>query len=267
MDVAKMPPEHLCRPKRQVRGWRPAVRQAILRKVAIEEYLTMQSEAPYDADMPPLRLLVWVPVLLLSGCMQHRNMPLLQAARQGDTQALRALLSQGADPNQKDGGGLTALILSARTGSIPAVEELLQHGADPNLRGGVNGWTPLMHAVHKNQPGAAQALLDGGAQVDSRGRSGETALMMAAGYGYTPIVELLLERGANPRAATPDGYNVLAAALGGVPDIDRFTLGSCQAATVRALKRKDPSLRLPDNLWARAAQASAGVAKLLGCPY
>src|ERR1022692_4301749 len=82
-----------------------------------------------------------------------------------------------------------------------------------------------------------------------------------------PLVELLLERGANPRAATPDGYNVLAAALGGSPDIDHFTLGSCQAATVRALKRKDPSLHLPDNLWARVAQLSGGVAKLRGCPY
>jgi ankyrin repeat protein len=153
----------------------------------------------YDADMPPSRLLVWMPILLLSGCAHHRDIPLLQAAGQGDTQALQALLSQGADANQKDAGGLTALILSVRAGAAPAVEALLRHGADPNLRGGVNGWTPLMHAVHKNQLGAAQALLDGGAQVDSRGRSGETALMMAAGYGYTPLVELLLDRGANPR--------------------------------------------------------------------
>jgi len=222
---------------------------------------------PYDADMPPLRLVFWMSVPLLSGCTLHRDNPLLQAARQGDTQALQALLSRGADPNQKDAGGLTALILSARAGAVPAVETLLRHGADPDLRGGVNAWTPLMHAVHKNQFGAAQALLDGGAPVDSRGRSGETALMMAAGYGYTPIVELLLEHGANPRAATPDGYNVLAAALGGVPDIDRFTLGSCQAATVQALKRKDPSLHLPDNLWARVAQFWGGVAKLRGCAY
>jgi len=203
--------------------------------------------------MPPLKLLLCIPALLLSGCTQRH--------------AQQALVSHGADPHQKDAAGITALILSARAGAVPAIETLLRQGAEPNLRGGVNNWTPLMHAVHKNQLGAAQALLDGGAQVDSRGRSGETALMMAAGYGYTPLVELLLERGANPRAATPDGYNVLAAALGGVPDIDRFTLGSCQAATVQALKRKDPSLRLPDNLWSRVAQFSAGLAKLRGCPY
>jgi uncharacterized protein len=217
--------------------------------------------------MPSSRLLGCLPLLLLPACAQHRGNPLLEAAGKGDTQAVQTLLSHGADPNRKDAGGLTALIVSVRAGCVPAVEMLLRHGADPNLRGGVNGWTPLMHAVHKNQPGAAQALLDGGAQVDSRGRSGETALMMAAGYGYTPLVELLLERGANPRAETADGYNVLAAAMGGVPDIDHFTLGSCQAATVHALKSKDPALRLPDNLWARVAQFWGGVAKLRGCAY
>jgi uncharacterized protein len=206
-------------------------------------------------------------LLLLSSCTPHREIPLVQAAQRGDTQTVKALLSHGADPNQKDASGLTALILSVRAGAAPAVDMLLRHGADPNLRAGVNGWTPLMHAVHRNQLGAARALLDAGAQVDNRGRSAETALMMAAGYGYTPLVELLLERGADPRAATPDGYNVLAAAMGGVPDIDHFTLGSCQAAAVHALKRKDPSLHLPDNLWARVAQFWGGVAKLRGCSY
>jgi ankyrin repeat protein len=194
-------------------------------------------------------------------------MPLLQAAYRGDAPTLESLLSQGADPNQKDTERITALILGARGGCVPAIAALLRHGADPNLRGGVRGWTPLMHAIHKNQAGAAEALLDGGAQVDSRSRFGETALMMAAGYGYTPLVELLLERGANPRAAAADGSNVLAVALGGVPDPDRFTLGHCQADTVHALQRKDPSLRLPDNLWARVAQASGGVAQIFGCRY
>jgi len=190
--------------------------------------------------MAPFRLAVWVPVLLLAGCTTHR---------------------------QASSGGLTPLIIAARDGSVPAVEALLRHGADPDLRGGVNGWTPLMHAVHKNQIGAARALLDGGAQVDSRGRSGETALMMAAGYGYTPMVELLLDRGADPRAETPDGDNVFMIAASGVPDIDHFTLGGCQAPTLQALKRRDPSLHFPDNVWGKAAKIALAAAKLRGCMY
>jgi uncharacterized protein len=217
--------------------------------------------------MPMLRVLACVSVILLSGCGQPRRISLVQAAERGDTEAVQTLLSRGVDPNQKDSSGLTAIIVSARRGAVAAVEILLRHGADPNLRGGVNGWTPLMHAVHTNQLGAARALLDGGAQVDGRRPSGETALMMAAGHGYTALVELLLDRGANPRAETADGFNVLAAAMGGVADIDRFTLGTCQAATVRALKSRDPSLHLPDNMWARLAQVSGGIAKLRGCPY
>ncbi len=91
--------------------------------------------------------------------------------------------------------------------------------------------------------------------------------MVAAAYGHTTLVELLLERGADPRATTRHGYNVLAAALGAVPDLNHFGLGACQSATVQILKRKDPGLHLPDNLWARVAQVSGGVAKVRGCPY
>jgi ankyrin repeat protein len=217
--------------------------------------------------MSTLRWILWMPIVLLAGCAHHSQSSLIQAVETGDVQTLRTLLAQGADPNQTNGRGLTALIICARNGSVPAAEALLQHGADPNRRGGVNDWTPLMHAIHKNQLGTVRALLDGGAQVDTRSRGGETALMMAAGYGYTPLVELLLDRGANPRAVASDGSNVLAIALTGVPDMDRFTLASCQAGTVLVLKRRYPDLHLPDNLWARVAQVAGGVAKWRGCTY
>jgi hypothetical protein len=191
----------------------------------------------------------------------------MQASSEADVGTMESLLRQGANPNQHDERGLTALILSARAGSVPAVQILLRHGADPNLAGGVNGWTPLMHAIHKNQAGTAQALLDGGAAIDGRGCNGETALMMAAGYGYTPLVELLLARSANPRARTPDGADVFSIAVSGVPDLDHFTLGACKADTIHALKRRDPSLHLPDNVWGKAAKVALAAAKLRGCPY
>jgi hypothetical protein len=121
----------------------------------------------------------------------------------------------------------------------------------------VNGWAPLMHAIHKNQKEATQALVDGGADLEARMDSGGTALMMAAGYGYSNMVRILLDAGADPYAEDPNGNTALTAAVGGLPDIDRFTVGHCQTDTVKALLEKAPDLKLKDTAWARMARLSA----------
>ncbi|GEM_PF-433998 len=149
------------------------------------------------------------------------------------------------------------LIGAARSGDTQTIVKLLGAGADANRRWGVNGWTPLMHAIHKNQKASVEALLAGGADVNVRGNGGITALMMAAGYGYADIVQLLLDKAADPYAETPDGDNALVMAVGGVPDIDKFTVGKCQAQTVAALLKKAPDLRLKDNLHGHAARLAA----------
>ncbi|PYT31016.1 MAG: hypothetical protein DMG57_06430 [Acidobacteria bacterium] len=155
-----------------------------------------------------------------------------------------------------------ALIGAARSGDTEAIKTLVAAGADPNQRWGVNDWTPLMHAIHKDQKASVEALLAGGADVNGQSGKGITALIMAAGYGYTDIVQMLLNHGADPRAETPDGDNALAAAVGGVPDIDKFTVGACQTETVRALLAKAPDLKLKDNFYGRAARMAARAA---GC--
>jgi hypothetical protein len=157
---------------------------------------------------------------------------------------------------------LNPLVGAARSGNTQAIGALVAKGADPNQRWGVNGWTPLMHAIHKHRKGAVDALIAGGADVNARSGKGMTALIMAAGYGYRDIVQLLLEKGADAYAETSDGDNALAAAVGGVPDIDKFTVGKCQTETVQALLAKAPDLKLKDNFYGRAARMAARVA---GC--
>lgn len=170
-----------------------------------------------------------VPLLLIAGCAAPPAPPLVRAARTGDTGAIASLIANGANPNQP---------------------------------WGVNEWTPLMHAIHKNQAGAVEALIAAGGDVNAHTGSGVTALMLAAAYGYDGIVKTLLEHGADTHSETEDGENALASAVGGVVDIDRFTLGRCQTATVEALLAKDPALRLPDNLYGRTAHFVAAAA---GC--
>jgi Ankyrin repeats (3 copies) len=145
-------------------------------------------------------------------------------------------------------GSMPPVIAAAREGDVPRLEQLLKSGADPNVRAGVNAWTPLMHAIHKNQPGSVQVLLARGARPNERGGGGTTALIMAAGYGYAGIVRTLLQAGADPHMQADNGTDALSAAVGGVLDIDRFTIGECQTDTVRAMLSAAPDLRLsPDS--------------------
>ena len=160
------------------------------------------------------------------------------------------------------GGHGTPLIGAARSGDAAAIRALAAQGVDLNERGGVNGWTPLMHAIHKNQPAAVVALLEAGADPNARGSGGATALVMAAGYGYADIVEALLARGADPRLPAANGETPLSAAIAGTADIDRWTLGQCQAPVVKLLLAKAPDLDLQKNLHGAAA---ATLAKLGAC--
>jgi hypothetical protein len=165
----------------------------------------------------------------LAGCNMQVDDPLIGAARSGDTQTLKTLLAGGADPNR---------------------------------RWGVNNWTPLMHAIHKNQRASVEALVAASADMNARCGDGVTALMMAAGYGYADIVQVLLDHGADIHAETSGGDNALTMAVGGVPDIDKFTVGKCQTATVTALLKKAPDLKMKDSAYARAARLAARAA---GC--
>ena len=202
------------------------------------------------------RRTITVPIaalITLLSCRDRPGTPLSSAAAGGDTEGIRTLIVQSADVNLKDRDGNTALIWAAREGQLAAITALVRKGADPNLPGGRNDWTPLMHAIHKNQKDAVQALLDGGADPNAKTKPGFTALMMAAGYGNAEMVRALLNRGADPYAEDSSGVSALMLAVSGVPDIDKFTLGQCQAGAVRALLEKAPNLKLKGNFWGRLA--------------
>lgn len=211
---------------------------------------------------PDMRTILLVPALFLAGCVYAPETPLGSAAGHGDTERVKTLLARGADPNNRSGRGGSALIGAARGGHIGVIRALAAAGADPNLRGGVNGWTPLMHAIHKNQKLAAMALIDAGADPNARGSGGSTPLIMAAGYGNAETVRALLARGADPRVEASNGVNALSAAVSGTSDIDKFTLGSCQTSTVKALLESAPDLKLSSTLWNRVATGISGIA---GC--
>ena len=192
--------------------------------------------------------------------------PLSLAARTGDVQAVRALLSAGADPNAADGPRRSrALANAARVGRLDTMAVLLAAGADPDLADvGGNRWIPLMHALHKHRTASVRFLLEHGARADGPDGLTLTPLMMAAATGQIDAVRLLLDRGANPRRPLPEGGSILDLAVSGgaLTDIDEPLLGACHLETVQLLVERAPDLRMSRTWRARLAGLFA---RMNGC--
>jgi len=69
--------------------------------------------------------------------MDPRNLSLTRAVSDGDSEAVRALLAEGADANRTTSGGQTPLILAIVFRHIHILRLLLEAGADPQVRDGL----------------------------------------------------------------------------------------------------------------------------------
>lgn len=187
------------------------------------------------------RMGLWGATLLLAslaGSVEAQDAGLMGAARQGDANAVQALLAGGADPNRAQGDGTTALHMAALEGHAEVVDLLLAAGAEVGGTTRIGAYTPLhlasqgghgavvsallakgadatlattnsgatpLHLAARVVAGedAVAALLEHGADVNAReGSVGQTPLMFAAAYGRTPSIQVLLEHGADPNLAT-----------------------------------------------------------------
>jgi ankyrin repeat protein len=124
-----------------------------------------------------------------------------QAARAGDLNEVRALLTQGADVNETEGDGVTALHWAARRGDAAMVRVLLVAGANPRAATRAGRYTPLHLAAERGSGEVVQALVAAGADVNAATSTGATPLMFAAAAGEASALTALLDGGADPNAA------------------------------------------------------------------
>jgi ankyrin repeat protein len=123
------------------------------------------------------------------------SIPLLAAA---------LLLLAGCDEN-------TELMKSVMHDRIAEVRGALDAGAEVNERNNY-GWTALMHAARLGNDEIVALLVDKGADINAADNDGWTALMRASHRGHTETVKLLLlHRTALGRAARPSGHRARAA--------------------------------------------------------
>ncbi|XP_049775408.1 ankyrin repeat domain-containing protein 65-like isoform X3 [Schistocerca cancellata] len=112
------------------------------------------------------------------------------AAWNRHVEAVRTLLDAGADVSARDNEDYTPLHMAALGGSAAVVRLLAESSADPNARDAW-GWTPLHLAAREGQPEAAQALLDIGADSGARENTGLTPLDIARSRNQQEVAEVL----------------------------------------------------------------------------
>ena len=136
------------------------------------------------------------------------NASLLQYAEDGDLQATRALLANKADPDPRDAGGLTPLMLAVIHDHAAIADVLIARGAFVNSQSRA-GLSPLMFAAINNRLTAIGTLLKSGGNPNVKTRAGWTALTYAAWHGHPDIVRVLLAHGADTRVIDRTGWTIL----------------------------------------------------------
>jgi ankyrin repeat protein len=173
----------------------------------------------------------WVLLLLaVTSVANAGDLTLVEATKNKNSRAVRALLRQQADVNARQGDGatalhwavywddsetadlliqagarvnatndlgVTALYLACENGSVAMVQKLLKAGANPNATL-PSGESALMTAARAGSVGVVKALLAQGAKVNAaENTQGQTALMWAAARGYQGVTRVLIDAGAD----------------------------------------------------------------------
>ena len=152
-----------------------------------------------------------IPVALavfLMGAGSGGGSALVDAARNGDKAALRALLQKKVDVNATEADGATALHWASYRDDVESADLLLRAGANVNAANDL-GATPLWAASQNGSAAMVGTLLKAGANPNAALLAGETPVMVAARSGYPDIVEQLAAKGANVNARGARGQTAL----------------------------------------------------------
>ena len=145
----------------------------------------------------------------------NETQSVLQAARGDDPERLREAIDSGAEVDERDAAGHTALMHAVDNGGtgppgwcngLELTSVLLGAGADVHAVG-PRGRTALHLAALSGFLEGARALIEHGAIVDVRDSVGNTPLAHAVANDAESVVLLLLRHGADPLATNDHGVS------------------------------------------------------------
>ncbi len=121
--------------------------------------------------------------------------PLHEAARKGDIEKVKVLLSAGANVNARDERGSTPLRWAALWDHTKTVKILLKAGANVNAKTNHHGWTLLHWETYGGETEMVKLLVEAGADVNARTNGRWTPLDLA-NLGLKEATEFLRSHGA-----------------------------------------------------------------------
>lgn len=133
-----------------------------------------------------------------SGCrLQPLDRPLIDAAKAGDIDTVKRLISQKHNINEEDHGGWTPFLKACEHGHLAIAQLLVENGASVHQESAF-GWTALMQAAAGGHVDVAEWLIKQGVAVDKCQKGdGVTALWNAVSHGHVNCCELLVKAGAS----------------------------------------------------------------------
>jgi ankyrin repeat protein len=162
---------------------------------------------------------------------------MVEAAKNGDRDAIRALIQKKVDVNAAEPDGSTALHWASYRDDVDTADLLIRAGAKVNAATDL-GVTPLWPASENGSSAMVRRLLEAGANPNLALASGETPLMVAARSGYPEVAELLLAKGANPNVHGTRGQTAL-----------MWAVSQEHPEVVKALLAHHADLNLRSDVW------------------
>jgi hypothetical protein len=151
------------------------------------------------------------------------SIDLIDAAVSGDVTEVRRMVAAGADVNELNEYGNSALHLIALGGTVEMVKALVELGADKNALG-VGGGTPLHVAAMGGKVETVKLLAQLGAEPGVKNVHEETPLQMSVRLGHHQMAQVLreLERtAARTQKAAATSVRTRQPALAGHPGDER----------------------------------------------
>lgn len=139
-------------------------------------------------------ILLFACAVAATGDADRERWPLIYAAGEGDSKAVRALLAAGHPIGETSRDGETSLHVAGIRGDVSTVEALIAAGADVNARtpaGATMAMTPLHWAIYHGHTEMVRRLLDAGADPAASNEHGKTPLQMCEEAGQAAAAELI----------------------------------------------------------------------------